>query len=141
MRLVLIDTGPLVALCRPSDNLHSRAMNELGGSSSREPLQVCVPVLTETFFFLKTHVQRLRLRALLSQEIIALCAPPALSIFENALRWMEQYADHQPDFADAYLLTLADALEARIWTFDKEFRVVWKTLGKKNPSLVKARSR
>jgi uncharacterized protein len=48
--LILVDTGPLVALFDPKDRLHSRCRETLQGI--QEPLYATVPVLTEVFHML-----------------------------------------------------------------------------------------
>lgn len=48
--MILIDTGPLVALFDPRDALHGRCKTVL--RTLREPLSTTVPVLTEVFHLL-----------------------------------------------------------------------------------------
>ncbi len=41
--------------------------------------------------------------------------------------WMDQYAEHEPDFADAALIDIADqSPQMAIWTYDREFRNIWR---------------
>lgn len=47
--MILVDTGPLVALFDPKDRQHERCANVL--KSIREPLHTTVPVLTEAFHY------------------------------------------------------------------------------------------
>ena len=48
--MMLVDTGPLVALFNPKDHHHSHCRSIL--QSLREPLFTTVPVLTEAFHLL-----------------------------------------------------------------------------------------
>lgn len=48
--MILVDTGPLVALFDPKDAQHQRCRAEL--KTIREPLYTTVPVLTEAFHML-----------------------------------------------------------------------------------------
>jgi predicted nucleic acid-binding protein len=48
--VILVDTGPLVALFDPRDDAHAETRTLL--KSVREPLFTTVPVLTETFHLL-----------------------------------------------------------------------------------------
>ena len=48
--MMLVDTGPLVALFDPQDDLHLRCVETLKGV--REPIRTTVPVLTEAFHML-----------------------------------------------------------------------------------------
>ena len=107
MKSLLVDTGPLVALCRPNDQFHARAMSELT-RLGRGPKLVCLPVLTETYFFLSVAVQRKRLWALIEEEIVRpFTERGEVLVNERALRWLQKYDDHNPDFADAYILSLS----------------------------------
>ena len=49
--MVLVDTGPWVALFDPKDERHSRCREMLGGI--KESLSTTVPVLTEAFHILE----------------------------------------------------------------------------------------
>jgi uncharacterized protein len=49
--MILVDTGPWVALCDPKDEHHSRCKETLGGI--KESLSTTVPVLTEAFRILE----------------------------------------------------------------------------------------
>ena len=64
--MILLDTGPLVALCEPRDALNRAALRDLD-RASRELLILCAPVLTEAFFLLPHPVQRRRLRRMLDE--------------------------------------------------------------------------
>ncbi len=59
---------------------------------------------------------------------------------EAVLAWMQKYAPHRPDFADAHLVLLSATLaRSRVWTYDTEFRTVWRRPdGSAVPMAVKA---
>ena len=61
--MILIDTGPLVALCDARDWHHRSAARRLARLPG--PLGTCEAVLMEACVHLPHRVQRLRLRALL----------------------------------------------------------------------------
>ena len=45
----------------------------------------------------------------------------------DALEWLERYADHEPDWADACLAVFSGRdRHTRIWTCDREFRTIWR---------------
>lgn len=135
MRRILIDTGPLVALCDPSDRLHARAIAELDRLSG--PLFLGLPLLTEACFLLSGAHLRRRVGALLDREVIQLGGPRnGEQAARRTLKWLERYADHAPDFADGFLVAWAESdASLAIWTFDREFSRVWKTLGGKKVRL------
>jgi len=125
--VILVDTAPLVALSDPRDSLHARAVRDLD-SLARHPLAACSPVLTEACFLLSHPVQRARLHRLLA-ELPVRPVPIAdeAGVWQDAFLWMQRYADHEPDWADAYLAVLSDRdRRARVWTYDGEFRTTWR---------------
>lgn len=89
---------------------------------------MCLPVLTEAFFLLTALHLRKRLEAMFEEGVFEL-----YSVGESERRlaecfqWLEEYVEHTPDFTDAYLVVAASAQpSSRIWTFDKEFRTIWR---------------
>jgi predicted nucleic acid-binding protein len=117
--MILVDTGPLVALFDPQDVHHARCVRTL--KSIREPVGTTVAVLTEAFHLLEpasTGSDRLR-------EFVAKGAM-SLWFFEQdsllrAFELMELYADHPMDLADASLVVAAETLDTRkIFTIDRD---------------------
>jgi uncharacterized protein len=117
--LILVDTGPLVALFDPRDAAHPRCRDILG--TIREGLVTTVAVLTEAFHML-TPASRgaSALRDFITQAgatVWFLDAPALVRAFEL----MEQYADHPMDLADASLIVAAERLATtKIFTIDRE---------------------
>jgi predicted nucleic acid-binding protein len=125
--LILIDTTPLVALCDPRDRLHRRALADVD-RAARLPLVVCGPVLTEACFLLDHAVQRQRLERLLVElDVRPFTVEDESQIWAAVFAWLARYAEHEPDWADGYL-AVASGMEkkARVWTYDSEFRTVWR---------------
>ncbi len=127
--MILVDTAPLVALSDPRDALHSRAVRDLD-RLARHPLATCSVVLAEACFLLDHPVQRERLRRLLAElPVRPVAVAEEASVWEDAFRWMGRYAEHEPDWADAYLAVLSGKdTRARVWTYDGEFRTTWRRL-------------
>jgi predicted nucleic acid-binding protein len=125
--VVLIDTGPLVALCDARDSKHRTALKQLESLAADE-LAVVDAVLTETCFHLPHLSQRERLRALLHD----LSMQPYLITGErtfwlDVFDWLVKYADHEPDWADACLAVLSGReKDLKVWTYDREFRTTWR---------------
>lgn len=124
---VLIDTGPLVALCDSRDEKHPVALKHLAVLSSSE-LAVCDAVLTEACFHLSYRSQRQRLRVLID-DLGVQPVPSAtgggfwLEVFD----WLIKYADHEPDWADGCLAVLSGQdRDVKVWTYDREFRTIWR---------------
>ena len=125
--MILLDTGPMVALCDRRDRQHDTAVRELG-TLSGEGFGTCEAVLAEAHFHLHRPAQRQRLRVLIKDLRLAVLpegkAPP---LWPPVLDWLQRYEEHEPDWADACLAVLSAAVPtARIWTFDREFHAIWK---------------
>lgn len=123
--MILVDTGPLVALVDPRDSLHRRSRADLAKLTD-PALFVTVPVLTETFFHLSSGAARRKLRALL-EEVEIPVHEVAGSTVAAAMDWLEVYADHDPDFADGVTAVLSSEIAGCVvWTYDREFRTTWR---------------
>ena len=115
--MILVDTGPLVALFDPRDDAHDRCREALQGI--HEPLVSTVPVLTEAFHLLDPASRG----SLALQEFIA---RGGLSIWflddlalARAFELMRRYADNPMDLADASLVAAAEALRVTtVFTVD-----------------------
>jgi predicted nucleic acid-binding protein len=116
--MILVDTGPLVALFDPRDERHNKCRMTL--KEIREPLLTTTPVLTEAFHMLgPASIGSDRLREFVETS--------GLSVWFLDRAWltrcfelMELYADHPMDLADASLVAAAEALGARrVFTIDR----------------------
>ena len=116
--MILIDTGPFVALFDPKDAEHHAARGVLEGI--REPLVTTVAVLTEAFHMLTPASRgsdRLRDFILAGGSSVRFTTSAALT---RAFDLMEQYADCPMDLADATLVVAAEELGTRkIFTLDR----------------------
>ena len=125
--MILVDAGPLVAVCDPRDRLNQTALRDLDRLTKRQ-LVVCDPVLTEACFHLPHRPQRERLLRFLAEFAVRghECADPAgfrLEVFA----WLLRYEEHTPDLADGYLVVAsAQDRSARVWTYDGDFQTVWR---------------
>jgi hypothetical protein len=49
------------------------------------------------------------------------------SLWLEIVDWMLEYAEHEPDWADACLAVWSGHDTAlRVWTYDREFRTTWR---------------
>ena len=116
--MILIDTGPLVALFDPKDGQHGRCRAVLEGLN--EPLYTTVSVLTEAFYMLSpgSHGSA-RLRDFIRKGGINVWFMDSQTV-ERAFDLMNRYSDHPMDLADASLVAAAEALGIRrIFTLDR----------------------
>jgi len=116
--VILVDTGPLVALFDPKDPRHARCRDVL--RDIREPLATTVPVLTEAFHVLSPGSRGSdRLRDFVLRDGVRVYFLDATGL-QRAFGLMEQYADHPMDLADASLVVAAEALATtRVFTLDR----------------------
>ena len=116
--MILIDTGPLVALFDPADSAHRRCVAVL--ETIEETAATTVPALTVAFHLLQPA-------SIGAQRLMDFVANGGLRVFfldEQALgrafELMIQYADAPMDFADASLVTMAESHDLRtIFTIDR----------------------
>jgi len=116
--LILVDTGPLVALFDPADASHQRCKKIL--ASVAEPLCTTVPVLTEAFHLLSpSSVGAQRLMDFVGAQGLSLWYLDDRTL-NRAFALMVRYADRPMDLADASLVVLAEVLRSRkIFTIDR----------------------
>jgi predicted nucleic acid-binding protein len=47
--------------------------------------------------------------------------------WKEVFDWLDRYAEHEPDFADAQLAVISGRNRTdRVWTYDREFRDIWR---------------
>jgi predicted nucleic acid-binding protein len=116
--MILVDTGPLVALFDPQDGQHNRCRATL--KEIREPILTTTPVLTEAFHMLgpgSIGSDRLREFVEVSGLSVWFLDRAWLS---RAFQLMDLYADRPMDLADASLVAAAEALGTRrVFTIDR----------------------
>jgi len=117
--VILVDTGPLVALFDPKDEHHERCVKTL--KSIRAPIVTTVAVLTEAFHMLEPQSMGSdRLREFIANNAMSVWFFEQASL-TRAFELMELYADHPMDLADASLVAAAEALDTRtIFTIDRD---------------------
>lgn len=116
--MILVDTGPLVALFDPKDPHHQRCRRIR--RKVRESILTTMPVLTEAFHLLQPDsVGADRLREFIlrdGMEIWFVDRDGLARMFEL----MHAYADHPMDLADASLVVAAERLGTRkVFTIDR----------------------
>jgi predicted nucleic acid-binding protein len=116
--MILVDTGPLVALFDPKDSQHTRCAGVL--ASIREPIITTVPVLVEVFHMLHpSSIGSARLRDFIEDGGMSVWFFDRSSL-ARAFELMESYADHPMDLADASLVVAAEIVGARrVFTIDR----------------------
>ena len=116
--MILVDTGPLVALFDPQDGQHNRCRATL--KEIREPILTTTPVLTEAFHMLgPASIGSDRLREFVEVSGLSVWFLDRAWL-SRAFQLMDLYADHPMDLADASLVAAAEALGTRrVFTIDR----------------------
>jgi uncharacterized protein len=116
--MILVDTGPLVALFDRRDAHHGRCTTVL--KSLREPVKTTIPVLTEAFYMLGPESRESdRLREFIERRGLSIWFFDAGTL-TRAFELMLLYADHPMDLADASLVVAAESLGTRkVFTVDR----------------------
>ena len=131
---VLVDTGFLVSLFRPTDRLRAQARDCL--RANRQPLVTAAPVIVETCFFLDATGKG-RLLEWVQRDALAVVDVPVSSYVEIGTI-IRKYADRKIAFADAALVWLANHTGIRdILTVDEMDFSVFRVKGGKRFALVK----
>ena len=132
--MILIDTGPIVALFDKNDNYHDKCLSLL--KTIKEPLITTMPVLTEAFYLLGFSWQvQDALWELVNQGGIQIYDLKGEQ-FKRCRELMKKYKDLPMDIADATIVSAAETVNiSTIFTIDKDFRV-YRTKQGKNFRLV-----
>jgi uncharacterized protein len=117
--VVLVDTGPLVALFDPSDADHERCKRALAQLRQKRRV-TSLPVLTEAVYLLGFSPRA-------QQAVLAFVAAGAVEVAEfgpaqvsRAAALMRRYESLPMDFADATLVVLAEDLQTTsVFTLDR----------------------
>ena len=118
--MILVDTGPLIALFDPADAAHQGSVSTL--ARIEEPLLTTVPVLTEAFHLLRPA----SLGAIRLMDFVTAGGLHVWFLDEATLRrafaLMVAYADEPMDLADASLVVAAERLRlTKVFTVDRDF--------------------
>lgn len=108
--MILVDTGPLVALFDPKDQDHLACRKILEGIV--EPLYTTEAVLTEVLHLLAPDSKGAEgVKAFFMRDYISLVALDKRDV-ERAFALMDKYRDLPMDFADATLIVVGENLKA-----------------------------
>ena len=120
MTVVLVDTGPLVALFDPRDRNHAWAVEAF--SRLEGPLLTCDAVVTEATYCLST-AGSLALLEMIERGV----AQSSFELTAHVRRLralMARYSSVPMSFADACLVRMSELhADAVVWTLDSDFHV------------------
>ncbi|MEX2536836.1 MAG: PIN domain-containing protein [Trueperaceae bacterium] len=125
-RVVLADTGPLLALADESDQYHSRANEEFARleAEGREFL-FAYPIVMETYGVMRRHlyasVALQWLKVVIEDGSVI---NPKDADYREAFELLSRFDDQDISLFDATLAILSQRLEVAVWTFDGDFDVL-----------------
>jgi uncharacterized protein len=121
-RLVILDTGPLVAFINGRDRYHE--WSKLHWARFDPPLLTCEAVLSEACFLLKNNEGgQAAVLELLRRGILRL--PFKIDEHADQIKWLlQKYADVPMSLADACLVRMSEMYaDSPVLTMDDDFRV------------------
>ena len=97
-------------------------------SARNAALLTTMAALIESCVILRDDFQRVRLRrVILRSGVQVYPLQETAEVWNDIFDWMHKYADHQPDWTDALYAVLSGRDSSlRIWTYDSEFRTIWR---------------
>ena len=121
--MILLDTGPLVALFDKDDDFHSICKKEL--ARLRDALMTTWPVLTEVTYLLNFSSAALDLCFEFLEAGAVSVDSAETGRLSRIHELMKQYRDLPMDFADASLVALSESEGiSRVFTLDhRDFRI------------------
>lgn len=116
--MILVDTGPLVALIHEDDEHHQRCKDAL--ASLNEPMGTVWPVITEAMYLLNfSRKAQDALWEMLATEAVRLLALDRTDV-ARMRELMRKYRDLPMDLADAALVRTAERERLRrVFTLDR----------------------
>lgn len=126
---IIVDTGFLVALCKPGERLRARAREFL--RDERRPLLTAAPVVVETCHFLRPR-EKAGLLEWIHRGAVAVAEVPA-SAYGDIRALILKYENLEVDFADAAIVWLADNVGCRsiLTVDDRDFNAFRLAKGKR----------
>ena len=123
--MILIDTGPLVALLHADDQSHDRCVKTL--RSLKEPMATVWPVLTEAMYLLNFSWEaQAALWEMIITEVLVIL-PLDRGDATRIRELMKKYRDLPMDMADAALVRVAERERLRtVFTLDRRGFLVYR---------------
>lgn len=126
MSVLLLDTGPFVAMIRANDPYHAWALDAL--RATREPLLTCDAVLSETCYILHRYHQNPDLALGLVERGAIRLAFNLATEFSAVRALFTRYRNVPASLADACLVRMSELHPlARVMTLDSDFLIYRKT--------------
>jgi len=132
--ILIVDTGPLVALFNQNDHANASCLDRF--KEIKAPLITCEAVLAESLYLLqKLPLGPEKLLTLIERGIVEIEFS-----FKNEIRsikqLMKKYSDTPMDFADACIVRMTELYtNSKVWTLDGDFQI-YRRLGRRRIPLL-----
>lgn len=124
--MILVDTNIILSLLSPDEKERRKVLAQWG-SIRKETIYITLPVISEVTNFLPLKHQLSAFMELVERMGFQFFPSEDLVEWRDVLTWMIRYAEHEPDFTDAYLVVLSAANKKfKVWTRDSEFTLIWR---------------
>jgi predicted nucleic acid-binding protein len=124
--MILVDTNVILDLIHPDQRVNEKAREQAVRLRGQQ-LLLTWPVAQEVMNFVKAPRFIDRLHLLLDALGVKWVEATTPDLWDKAVAWMRRYAEHNPDFADAYLCVLSGTNKRyKVWSNDAEFRTKWR---------------
>lgn len=124
--MTLIDTNVILNLLHRDARERQRTQRDITRIRDTD-FGVTAFVLAEVCSFLCSHREYVALDTLLNGLKVKHVESEQWVTTRDVLNWMQKYALHRPDYADAHLVLLSASLpKCRVWTYDQEFVTQWR---------------
>ena len=133
--MILIDTGPIVAMLNRKDNFHQWAHDQMG--LLRPPLLTCESVISESCFLLsQANLQVSGIFELIDRRIL-LVSFDLQAEHSAVATLMAKYSDLPMDLADACLVRMAEKdPQSTVLTLDGDFLIYRKATRQVIPTVM-----
>ena len=121
-KIIIVDTGPLVAFLNKSDNYHDWALTQFSGMNP--PFLTCEAVISEVCFLLRnTENGSQNVFKLLERELIQISFTLKSEI-RSITALMNKYSNIPISLADACLVRMSEQIsDSTVCTMDSDFKV------------------
>jgi predicted nucleic acid-binding protein len=135
--MIILDANVWVALVDEEDALNARVLNDIS-RLRRGPMRTIESALSEACHLCTGELFLERLVEIMEQLNVTPLEENLRPRWRDIFQWMVKYKSHQPDWTDAELAVISSHhSHVRIWTYDKEFRTIWRRIdGTKIPLAV-----
>jgi len=133
--MILIDTGPIVALLNRNDRFHRWTTDQM--AILNPPLYSCESVVSEACFRLQqAHLKVSGIFELIDRKVLMISFE-LRDEYSKVADLMQKYSNLPMDLADACLVAMADKLpDARVLTLDGDFLIYRKSTRQMIPTIM-----